>query len=521
MESHGDADGNATSGVEAEAITVEKLATHDGSVDEDVREITRDDRFRFLAQDFADAIEALRETHDELSPAASELDSVTNAFGGTFEGSKRLTDDDRELLASVFRDVPESRLTAHQLVDRLWQAVKDTEWGPALTYNLVRRVVRPRREPIFHNAILISVVAAFESHLAKVVGEYYRAAPEALHKLPKEAVKEFSLRELQAMSSIEDAVEMAIEQRVTALMFGSLAGWKNFFSERMNIDLASLSGDWGSIHEIFERRHCIVHSEATASRRYIRNHPDVELREPLNADADYVRRAMETLELLGMLLHMAVWSKFALDQQEVVAAIENRGFASLKEARWQFSLRIYENWQTLPLSEAEQRMAKVNLWIARKNLYGPESIQSEVASWDVSGSDELYEFAKLCLLDELEGAFAMLPMLVEREKVAGRELATWPLLAPLREDSRIQKYAEIMRDYLSDEADNTVADAESVEHAGRIDQASESVAETTPASTDEAIADHISRPAAPGVAQANGMRFQPIGEGLKSETTDM
>lgn len=38
--------------------------------------------------------------------------------------------------------------------------------GTVSFFDFVRRIYRPRRQPIFHNAILISVVAAFESHLA-------------------------------------------------------------------------------------------------------------------------------------------------------------------------------------------------------------------------------------------------------------------------------------------------------------------------------------------------------------------
>lgn len=459
MDNHA-GEGDVKAAINVDGISVDQPSPIEEEPDQDARELNSDDRFRFLEQEFADAIEALRETHEELSPAASKLDSFEHIWGGSFNETKGLSDDDRAILATVFQDVPETGLSSHEVLDRLWEAVENEKWGPSLFLEFMGRMYRPRRQPIFHNAILISVVAVFESHLAKLAYQYYRAAPEALHKVPKEAVKEFSLRELQAMGSIEDAIEVAIEQRVTALMFGSLADWKRFFSERMNIDLASLSSDWDAIHEVFERRHCIVHSEARASRRYIRNHPNVELKDTLNADGDYVREAIESLELLGMLLHMAVWSKFALDDQEVIDAVESRGFSSLKEARWGFSLRLYESWQTLPLSEAEQRMAKVNLWIARKNLNGIESIRNEVLSWDVSGSDELYEFAKLCLLEDLDGAFAALPTMVERDKVGGRELATWPLLAPLRGDPRVQTYADVLRVYLTDEVDNTVEDAD-------------------------------------------------------------
>jgi len=434
---------------------------------EDV-ELTQDDRFRFLASEYHDAVEALRETHDELTPAAIELDSLDHVWSGIFAESRRLTEEDRLLLNPVFQNLPEDGLVASQFVDRVWEAVEHTDWGPTFTLAMMRRIYRPRRQPIFHNAILISTVAAFEAHLSKLAAEYYRSAPEALHNVPREAVKEFSLRELQSMDSIQDAVEMAIEQRVTALMFGSLTDWKKFFSDRMNIDMTTLSNEWDFVCEVFERRHCIVHSEAKASRRYTRVFTEVELHSPLHADAPYVARAIEALELLGLLLHASIWSKFAVEDKDVIDATERIGFASLKAERWLFSFHVYEYWAKLKLPEAEQRMAKVNLWIARKNLHGMESIRSEVVDWDVSGSDEVYEFAKLCLLDDLDAAFAMLPKLIERDKVGGEQLATWPLIAPLRADSRIQDYVELMKDYLSDEAASSADAKEEEEEAETI-----------------------------------------------------
>jgi hypothetical protein len=421
-------------------------------IEDEVREFSRDDRFRFLGQYFRDAIEALRETHDELAPAASELDSLEKVWDGAIEKTKRLTKEERALLLPVFKNVPDRGLAANELVDRLWAAVQDTDWGPGFVYQFVRRLSRPRRQPIFHNAMLISAVAAFESHLAKLAEEYYRAAPDALHKVPKEALKEFSLRELQALGSIEDAIELAIERRVTELTFGSLSDWKKFFAERMNIDMEKLCGEWSTIHEIFERRHCIVHSEARASRRYVRTNPEVELRDTLNVDAQYVRGALDILELLGILLQTSVWTKFALDKQQVIDSSEVVAFDSLKASRWQLSYRLYEHWQTLPLSEAEQRMARVNLWIARKGAHGLGAIQKDVTEWDVSGSDDIYGFAKLCLLEDLDAAFAMLPVMIEREKIGGKGLASWPLLAPLRDDPRIHDYIDVMRDYLNEEA---------------------------------------------------------------------
>ncbi|TQL42980.1 hypothetical protein FB468_0991 [Leucobacter komagatae] len=365
------------------------------------------------------------------------------------------------MLKAAFVDVPDEGLSAQELVDRVFEAVKHTAWGPEFALNFMRRVYRTPRGPIFHNSMLISAVSAFETHLARLAEEYYRCAPAALHDLPRESVKEFSLRELQDLGSVDEAIEIAIERRVTQLMFGSLTDWKKFFADRIKLDFADYAQIWDEVKEVFERRNCVVHNDSRASRRYVQNYSETEIGAPLYADVAYVEWAIERLELLGVLFHTQVWVKFALNQKEVIDALEITAFEALKDQRWVFSRALYEKWTQLPLSQAESHMAKVNLWITSKEEHGLAAIQSEVEAWDISGSDELYSLARLCLLDQVDGAFKLLPALIDRDKIDGRALATWPLLRPLREDPRINEHSEIMREYLHDE--NEISAAERLE----------------------------------------------------------
>jgi hypothetical protein len=435
--------------------------------DEEVEDavLTLDDRFRFNAQNFQDAMEALREMHTELAMAASGLDNLPNLFRDSVKASKRLSTEEGQVfipllkeLAGMVDESGQGLISAEDLVDRVFDLVMDEPWGPEFALAFLRRTYRPRREPIFHSSILISVVAAFEAHLGELAKKYYHAAPAALHDVPKESAKEFSLRELQEMGSIELAVDRAIESRVAKLTFGSFADWRRFFDDRLKINMAELTLDWKAVTEILERRHCIVHHGSQASRRYVSNFPGVEQDDDLQVDADYVEEAIARLELLGLLVSFEMWRKFAIDEEELITAVESIAFMALKEQRWGFSLSIYKWWQGLSLPEYEQRQAKVNIWVARKGLEGLDSIANEVRAWDVSGSDEVFAFAKYCLLEDLDSSFAALPRLIEMEKVGGKALATWPLLEPLRADERIHNYDSIMRDYVSDETDQAVTD---------------------------------------------------------------
>ncbi len=409
--------------------------------------------------DFTEAFDALRETHTELSVAASKLDRLGSIWDSLPPGVE-ISVEDRKRVVSALQAIPEQEFGPTTLLDTLWEVTAEDPWGPMLAMGAMKKFYRPAREPIFHGAMLISTVAQLEGHLSTLAENYYRAAPAALHDVPKEATKEFSLKDLQALGSIELAVESAIQNRVSKLSFGSLTEWRRFFKDRMSIDFADLGTPWDVTLEIFERRHCLVHSEGRASARYTKTVNGVSANADLRPDEKYVTEAIDALEVLGTLLHASVWRKFTKTPDEIVSQIESTAFSALKEGRWAFSLPLYRYWQELPLSNQEQMMARVNIWLARKGIEGLEAIREEVEAWDVSGYDDLYVFAKACILDDLDEAFAMVTPLIERDKLSGADLATWPLTASLRADPRIREYSELVRGYLATEAEASILAAE-------------------------------------------------------------
>jgi hypothetical protein len=423
-------------------------------------EESRQPQFGFVGRELDHHFEALRDTFVGLRAAAKELDNPEHSSRAPLEIQRQMSDEDREALRSVFEGLPEDGFTLRQLSDELWEAFKDKPWGPDFTLHVMSGLTRTKRQPIFHNAMLISVVAAFEAHLARLATEYYVAAPEALHDVPKEAPKEFSLRDLQEMRTIADAIQVAIESRVSQLTFGSLATWRKFFSDRMNVDMSSLAIAWPAIQEIFERRHCVVHSEGRVSRRYANAIKGAEIGHHLAVDAKYVEAAIDALEVLGIQLLIAVWSKFSRDKGEIQAWLEGVAFRALIADRYQVSLALYSTWQNLDLPQISKHMAKVNIWLALKGLHGLDSIRADVEAWDVSGSDELFQFAKYCLLEDLDNSFALAATLVERDKLDGKSLAMWPLTEVMRRDSRIQKFKDIMQDFISEESSPQTESAE-------------------------------------------------------------
>ncbi|MEV8262733.1 hypothetical protein [Microbacterium sp. NPDC077057] len=418
-----------------------------------------DQRFWVTGTEFTDRFDALRETHTELSKAAANLDHFGSIWDNLPAGVEISSEDKQRVVARI-RSIPKDAFTARKLLDALWDVTSDDAWGPAFATATMAKFYRPRREPIFHGALLISAVASLEAHLGQLAENYYRAAPAALHDVPKEALKEFSLKDLQTLGSIDQAIEAAIDSRVNKLSFGTLSDWRKFFKDRMSIDLADQGTTWEQLLEIFERRHCLVHSEGQASHRYVKVTGSSEIKSDLRPDRDYVSHAIDALEVMGTLLQASVWHKFTKNADDIFTQLQRVAFGALSTGRWAFALPLFERCGELPLSNEKRLITLVNTWLAQKGLFGLDAIRRDVEEWDVTGVDELYVFAKACILGDLDAAFAQLPGLVERDKLSGAALATWPLTAPLRTDPRIREYGDLVRGFLSTEIEESELEAE-------------------------------------------------------------
>jgi hypothetical protein len=96
---------------------------------------------------------------------------------------------------------------------------------------------------------------------------------------------------LKKLGSIEDAVESAIASRVDGLLHGSIARWRKFYKDRLNLDFTDLAIDWATAEEVFERRHAIIHNGGRATKKYLNvtKQTGIVVDEPLISDAEYVR----------------------------------------------------------------------------------------------------------------------------------------------------------------------------------------------------------------------------------------
>ncbi|MGV9693299.1 hypothetical protein ACWDUX_29810 [Streptomyces sp. NPDC003444] len=329
----------------------------------------------------------------------------------------------------------------------LWEGVRDEPWGPAWFSQFHEMLRRPPRAPIFLQSATVSAVSNFEVLLSGLAAAFYYVAPEALEAASRDKGKEFSLRELKELSSVDEAINISISRRVDELMFGSFNDWRKFFQEKMNLKFQDYSIDWDFLQEVFQRRHVIVHNGGVASRRYIQNvsgklKEGVEEGDFLEVDEEYLHEATNALLCFGFLLTSAMCSKFAKGHKEdALQSLHNFTYKNLVRGRYEVVTKCATYGISASSNMDDELIFRINGWIARQRS-GDGSFRKEVEEWDVRALSTRYSLAKNCLLERKEEAFKELSSLCKTEELNLEALIEWPLLEPLR---GLPEYQELIR----------------------------------------------------------------------------
>lgn len=296
----------------------------------------------------------------------------------------------------------------------------DEDWGMDLWLAFRRALNGTRREPVLLASLLTTAVADFEALISNVVEVYFTTQPQALEALPKEQQKEFSLKEIRDLGSVDAVVEAAVHRRVYALMYGGgLAKWNKFFKDSMNLDMAQMQDGWVELLEVFERRNAIAHNGGYASQRYVdfaarsEGIDQIDLGGGLFPDEAYVREAVERLLSLGTILATAASLKLAQDNPiaslELMFAVSNH----VEEKRYMCASKVAHYADTVLTASGDERHFRQVEIQALNRLGRTHEVSAALEELDPSGDDPRF--------DELRAAIASDSVLVHpRTGVAHR-----------------------------------------------------------------------------------------------------
>lgn len=298
----------------------------------------------------------------------------------------------------------------------------------------------PSHGILLRRSLLTMAVGAVEV----LVGDLYRAY---LRKHPKAmggADKLYSLDDLQAIGTVEEAIDDLIARRVDEVTRLGLDGWaKHFGPDGLQIKLGDCALSWDHIREIFERRNVIVHHNGRASKQYVHKTPaslakDIRVGAALEVDEMYLNSSLDQMLALGLTLGGRLWARlYKRDHEDVGDWLIDRQIELIKHDRPVVACALLEVLPISQYSTEHQLILRVNAWLSRKMQSGPDAIRREVEAWDTRPLAGRYKLASAALLDRHDEASALVRQLIEQGELSRVDLRTWPMLKELRTSGKV------------------------------------------------------------------------------------
>lgn len=308
----------------------------------------------------------------------------------------------------------------------------------AVIDELEKAALTPSRAALLMRSVLTMAVSSFEVLVSSTYQAHLICNPGAIEN---QDTKMFSLQELFAFESVQDAIEETIFQQCDQFSRKGVRAWVAWFKGRpLTIDLESLALDWSKTEEVFERRNIVVHNASRVTRQYLKNvdrslTTDLEEGSIVDVDPEYIAEALSRLCTLGLLLVLQVRTRLFKrgDREGLSEWISDQQFDLILDEEFAAVEQVAKATSGLDLIQTSAQLLRVNGWIARIRLHGLESCRGEIESWDTSASAAEYKAAKQILLQNDERATELVEECLSDGTFTIANLAEWPLFHWMRE----------------------------------------------------------------------------------------
>ncbi|MFI5701670.1 hypothetical protein ACIA78_16695 [Streptomyces xanthochromogenes] len=269
--------------------------------------------------------------------------------------------------------------------------------------NLAIRQVsaRPTPDGLIRNAVLLTLVSAFEG----VIGKIYRVALAEKPELYLSGEREYSLAEIVRIGSLDSIVEEAIERKVDTALRGGVEDWEKVFV-KIDVHFKKLCIDWERVIEIFQRRNALVHTHGEVNATYaskVKNSPGRGT--PLMTNDEYLSQAISEVVALGSTVIMKSWLHIYPDHELAAAGAPYLYFDDLLERGYCGAVeRVADEAKNVGNDLDMKLRIRLYMWLARRNARGVKAIRSEVEKWDTSALKSEFSFSRAILLEDLDAA---------------------------------------------------------------------------------------------------------------------
>jgi len=423
---------------------------------------TENEKYNFtsIAHQFVMNLRALRVFNDRIGAAAVEhdrlaLDSFMDTFKtlmpeGTLPEEKEEEEEESAIDSPAANHEDSNKdIATPDPEDARIVTAQELKNDPKKMEKLVRAAMSfakaaPIQARLLRTSVLISLMSYLEALIADLIHAFYARFPQAL---PAED-RTLSLAELREIGSVEEAEAFLTAKEVDSVLRESLDSQLQYFSKRFKVDLKALDEHKPVTIEIDQRRNLFVHNRGIVNRTYLER-VDPKLVEKYEAGkdkklpikSDYLRQAMNTVEVAGIVLLQQCWRKW--DKTEVASADDfliDATFDGLLEERYEVVDQLAQYAATTPFeNEASKRTVCINHTIALRDSGRSDEIENVLGQYDWSGYELKFRVALCAVRGQEDEFYRLLPRAIAAGEIKRGNLEEWPLFRNFRNTERFSE----------------------------------------------------------------------------------
>lgn len=153
----------------------------------------------------------------------------------------------------------------------------------------------------------------------------------------------------------------------------------------------------------------------------------------LKVNQQYLDSALDELTVVGASLSHLLMRKLcpksvrdSVDEDALMLT-----FQLLNKSQWKIVDKVAGTALPEITREYSRTSVKVNRWIALKRLGGTKAIADEVTAWDISALQQIFELARLILLED-PSAIDLARTMMQSGNLDWEQVENWPLFEDIR-----------------------------------------------------------------------------------------
>ena len=337
----------------------------------------------------------------------------------------------------------EKNLTIHSISEQNKSFIYSREQWPKLKQALDEFFELIEGHMALPKAVLLSLVATFDSYFAEIVQFFPCVHPERYTS----SDKQISLREVFLRKSIDEVIDHVIDDEINALMRGSHTDQVKFIEDNLEVKIIGHYERWPEFVEIFERRNLVAHGNLVVNRAYRKRCEEAKLKmvpelgTELNLEPEYLDNAVDILAEFGILLIFTLWKKHLKDADEFafrhVSRVTYELIANKKYVLAKNLLEFCLYKQKRSCSDSVIKMMIVNLANCSKKIGREQDCNKTLSGVDWSASKDEYQICIASLKHDTRRVIELMPTVASSKAVTALDFREWPVFDWVRDDPKV------------------------------------------------------------------------------------